>query len=218
MNRQSFAEKSHWTSIAWYLVLFTLLYNFAEALIALWAGQRAESIALLGFGLDSIIEISASVMALWRLTVQRQGQPPDKIKHTEKLVRRYVGWTFIALAIYVSWQAGRTLYLREQPASSFVGIVLAAASIIIMPALAVFKLRAARHIESPALAAEAKETLACAYLSLTLLIGLLANWLANWWWADPLAALLMVPWLIKEGREGIEDKCCCGGADDQYCK
>ena len=121
-----------------------------------------------------------------------------------------VGVTFLLLALYVIGQSAFTLLGRHQPAESVIGIVLAAASLVLMPLASWGKLRAAGAIGSKALRAEAKETLACSYLSFTLLLGLLANGLLGWWWADPLAALLMVPWLIKEGNEGVRaDGCGC---------
>jgi divalent metal cation (Fe/Co/Zn/Cd) transporter len=117
--------------------------------------------------------------------------------------------TFLLLAVYVSLQASWTLWTRAAPEASLVGILLAVASLIVMPLAAWWKFRAARAIGSAALRAEAKETLACSYLSLTLLVGLAANAAAGWWWADPVAALIMVPWLVKEGSEGVR-----GESDD----
>ncbi len=117
---------------------------------------------------------------------------------------------FIALAAYVALQSGWMLWTAAEPGESLVGIILAAASLVIMPLVACGKLRAARELGSGALRAEAKETLACSYLSFALLLGLAANAAAGWWWADPVAALLMVPWLVKEGREGLRGEGCCG--------
>ena len=114
------------------------------------------------------------------------------------------GATFLLLALYVAGQASWTLWTREAPDESIVGIVLAGLSLMVMPLVAWGKLRAARELSSAALRAEAKETLVCSYLSFTLVLGLAANAAVGWWWADPLAALCMVPWLIKEGREGLE--------------
>ena len=186
-----------------WLVVATMAYNAVEALIAIWSGARAESIALLGFGLDSIIELAAASVLLWRLRVEVAGAGGDAVERAERRVLRFVGGTFVALALYVPWQASWTLWQREAPDESMVGIVLAAASLVVMPLVSWGKLRAAREIGSEALRAEAKETLACSYLSFTLLLGLVANAWAGWWWADPAAALLMVPWLIREGIEGL---------------
>ena len=124
-------------------------------------------------------------------------------------MRRFVGVTFLLLASYVTVEAVWALWRLDAPHESLVGIVLAIASLVIMPVVALGKLRAARELGSAALRAEAKETLACSYLSLALLVGLVTNAVAGWWWADPIAALLMVPWLVKEGREGLSAEGCC---------
>jgi divalent metal cation (Fe/Co/Zn/Cd) transporter len=119
-----------------------------------------------------------------------------------------VGVTFLLLAAWIGLQATATLWMREAPRESLIGIVLAALSLVLMPLLSLGKLRAAREIGSEALRAEAKETLACAWLSFCLLLGLLANSLLGWWWSDPLAALVMVPWLVREGLEGVRGEEC----------
>ncbi len=185
-----------------WLVAGTLAYNVVEAVVALWAGSEAGSIALFGFGLDSVIEVVAASALLWRLSVEARGGDSERIEKAEGKVRRLIGITFLVLAAYVTVQAVYTLTTQSRPEESLVGIVLAAASLIIMPLLAWGKLRVARGLGSEALRAEAKETLACAYLSFTLLLGLLLNATLGWWWADPAVALLMVPWLIREGLEG----------------
>jgi divalent metal cation (Fe/Co/Zn/Cd) transporter len=181
-------------------------YNIIEAVVALWSGHRAESIALIGFGLDSLIEIAAGGVLLWRMTVQLRGAEEERVERAERRVRRFVGGTFFALAAYVAIESLWTLWTREAPAGSVIGIALAIASLIIMPIIALGKMRTAEAMGSKALRAEAKETLACSYLSFTLLVGLALNALAGWWWADPVAALLMVPWLIHEGKEGFEEE------------
>lgn len=198
-----------WLRTAIALVAGTMLYNIVEAVVATIAGRRAESIALLGFGLDSIIECTAASIMLLRLVVQLRGATGEALKRSELTVRRFIGGTFLALALYLVVQAGWTLWRKEPPSITGVGIVLAIASLIIMPAIALRKLHVARELGSKALRAEAKETLVCSYLSFTLLVGLGANALAGWWWADPVAALLMVPWLIKEGNEGVRGEECC---------
>lgn len=169
----------------------------------MWAGVEAESIALLGFGLDSVIECAAAAVLLWRLRIETKSDDQAGVETAERRVRAFVGFTFLALAAYVTTQSVLTLARAERPAASLVGIGLAAASLVIMPLLAYAKLRVAAHLGSGALRAEAKETLACAYLSLALLLGLGLNAAAGWWWADPTAALLMVPWLVREGIGGL---------------
>jgi len=199
----------NWTRLGIYLVAATMAYNLVEAGIALWSGVVAGSIALVGFGLDSIIELAAASVLFWRLRVEAGGAGKEIVEAAERRVHRFVGFTFFALAAYVLVIAVWTLVGPGEPAESLVGILLALASLIIMPLVAWGKFRAAREIPSPALRAEAKETLACSYLSFALLLGLTANALAGWWWADPAAALLMVPWLIREGWEGVS-----GGEDE----
>ncbi len=193
-----------WRRIALWLVAATQGYNVLEAAIALWAAVRASSIALLGFGLDSLIETAAAGAMLYHLWWETQGRDPEQIEGRERAVHRFVGLTLLLLAAYVVGEAAWTLWRREAAAESVVGIALAAASLVIMPLVSLSKLRAAREVGSRALAAEAKETLACSYLSFCLLAGLAANAALGWWWADPVAALLMVPWLVHEGLEGFE--------------
>ena len=202
------SDIARWTRIALWLVGATLAYNIIEAVVALWSGAEADSIALLGFGFDSVIECAAALVLFWRLWVEAQGASRERVETMERRVHRFVGITFMALALYVTVQAAWTLISRDPPGESTIGIILACASLVIMPLVSWWKLKAAKRIGSGALSAEAKETLACSYLSFTLLLGLLANSLAGWWWADPIAALLMVPWLIKEGLEGIRGECC----------
>jgi divalent metal cation (Fe/Co/Zn/Cd) transporter len=194
---------ARWTRIGLALVIATLLYNLVEAAISIWAGSDAGSIALFGFGLDSLIESAAAAVLLWRLSVEARGADRDTVERSELWVHRFVGGTLIGLALYVVVQSAWTLWSREHPSQSLVGIVLASTSLVVMPLVAWGKFRAAREIGSSALRSEAKETLACAYLSLTLLAGLALNAALGWWWADPVAALLMAPWLVKEGIEGL---------------
>jgi len=200
----------NWRRIALWLVAATQVYNIIEAGVALWAAAAARSIALLGFGLDSLIETAAAGAMLYHLWWETQGRDPEAIEGREQAVHRFVGFTLLLLACYVVGQSAWTLWRCEAAAESVVGIVLAAASLVIMPVVSFYKLRAAREVGSRALAAEAKETLACSYLSFCLFAGLVANAVAGWWWADPLAALLMVPWLVHEGLEGFE-----GEEDDE---
>ena len=203
------ATVQRWTRIGLYLVVATMAYNMAEAGVALWSGAEADSVALVGFGLDSLIETMAAGMLLWRLRLKTQSADSEHEEAVERRVHRFVGGTFLALALYVLSQAGWMLWQQEAPSASLVGILLALASLVVMPLAAIGKLRAASIIGSGALRAEAKETLACSYLSLTLLLGLAANAVAGWWWADPVAALCMVPWLVKEGVEGVRGEACC---------
>jgi divalent metal cation (Fe/Co/Zn/Cd) transporter len=192
-----------WTRVGLWLVAGTMGYNLVEAGVALWSGAVAHSIALVGFGLDSIIELAAASVLFWRLRVEASGAEKEIVEAAERRVHRFVGFTFFALAAYVLTVAIWTLVGPGEPEESLVGIFLAIASLVVMPLVAWGKLRAAREIPSSALRAEAKETLACSYLSFALLLGLAANALAGWSWADPAAALLMIPWLVREGWEGV---------------
>ena len=200
---QSNPDRQRWSRVALWLVGATLAYNVIEAAVALWSGVVADSVALIGFGLDSVIESAAGVLLLWRLGVEARGSDRETVERAEHRVRLFVGVTFALLAVYVLAEAASTLWSRGAPQESLVGIVLAGASLIVMPSVAWGKLRAAAHLGSASLRAEAKETLACSYLSFTLLLGLVANAAIGWWWADPVAALLMIPWLAKEAVEGI---------------
>ena len=199
-----------WSRIALRLVAATMAYNVLEAGVALWLGVEAESIALVGFGLDSVIECTAAAVMLRHLVVVSRGVSLEEVESSERRARRLIGFTFFALATYVAVEAGRTIWLRDPPRASVPGIVLAGLSVAVMPTVAFWKLRAARELDSGALRAEAKESLACAWLSVALLVGLGANALAGWWWADPAVALLMVPWLIREGCECVTGEECCG--------
>ena len=196
-------QTERWLRIGFGLVIATMLYNVAEAVIALWAGTEAASIALIEFGLNSVIELTAAGVLLWRLTLEFQGAAVERVARADRRVHQFVGGSFFALAVYVLVQASWILWRREAPDESLIGIILACLSLTIMPLVSLGKLRAAAVVGSSALRAEAKETLACSYLSLTLLLGLGANAILDWWWADPVAALGMLPWLIKEGREGL---------------
>lgn len=185
----------------------TALYNSLEGLIAIGAGVVAGSVALVGFGVDSAIELSASTAAIWRL---RADLDAEQREQSERRTLRIVGALFLALALYVAVDAARTLMLREAPRESVVGIALAALSLVVMPLLARAKRRVAVAMGSAALVAESRQTLICTYLSGILLGGLLLNAVAGWWWADPVAALAMVPFIAHEGLEVLRGRDACG--------
>ena len=202
-------SENNWIDIALFLVILTIIYNVIEAVISIWSGLAANSIALLGFGFDSIIEFLAAGILIWRLLKEKNGADKEELERVEHRTLQFVGITFFILAAYVLFEASSTLFHQEAPKESLLGIIIAVLSLIIMPILAWFKLKAADHIGSAALRAEAKETIACTYLSFTLLLGLTLNATLQWWWADPTVALFMVPWLIKEGMEGLNGEGCC---------
>lgn len=199
-----------WLKIALVLVIVTILYNTAEGVIAICSGVYAKSIALEGFGVDSLIEVSAAGLFLWRLLKEINGDDPEAIEEREQFTRKFIGWTFIALSLYIAIEAGYDIWFQKAPERSLMGIVVASLSVMVMPLLAYGKIKAAKHIGSEALRLEAKESIACGFLSLFVLIGLIANAFLAWWWADPIAALLMTPWLIREGTEAIKGESCCG--------
>jgi len=183
------------------LEYFTLAWNLAEAAVAVAAGVVAGSIALVGFGADSLIECLSGAILLWRLQ-------PAPGSHREGFALRLVGVSFLILAAYVAVEAGKTLYDRETPQASAAGIGLACASLLVMPLLARAKRRVAVRLHSRALQADSRQTDLCAYLSAILLGGLILNALLGWWWADPAAALIMVPIIAREGVEALRGETC----------
>lgn len=189
-----------------WLNYFTLGYNTLEAGVALVAGLSAGSVALVGFGFDSVVEVSASVVAQWRLrTDLHVGRRED----AERLTQRIVGVTFLALAAWVAYEGVEALWRRKPPERSAMGVLVLVLSVVVMPLLARAKRRVAGELDSGALAAEAKQTALCAYLSAIALAGVGLNALVGWWWADPLAALAMVPIIASEGYDGVRARSTC---------
>lgn len=171
----------------------TIGWNVIEAAVALISGVLAGSIALIGFGIDSVIEVGAAAVVIWEL------KGADKQREARAL--RLIAVSFFGLALYIIVEAVRDLVTRSEPSESAVGIILAALSLVVMPLLARAKHRTGHEIESRALVADAAETLLCAYLSLILLSGLTLNALFGWWWADPIAAVAIAVLAIREGLE-----------------
>jgi divalent metal cation (Fe/Co/Zn/Cd) transporter len=197
---------------AWYvrrgvgLEWFTIIYNSLEGLIALAAGFLSGSIALVGFGFDSAIEVTSGAALLWRL----RGDASERTRERHEAVAlRIVGVCFLVLALYVSYDALQSLVSHEAPRRSLPGIVLAVASLMVMPLLALAKRRVAGQIASAALTADARQTQLCTYLSGILLLGLVLNASLGWWWADPVAALAMVPIIANEGWAAVRGRTCC---------
>lgn len=188
-----------------HLVLFGLLYNVAEGILCVSAGVAAGSVVLVGFGLDSGIEAFAALAALRFLG--REITP-----ETEERLSRLVGWTFFALAAYVVIQSAHDLIVRDEVAPSRLGLVVTSVSLLVMPFLGFWKLRLARRLGSRGLEAEAKETIACSYLALFAVLGVAVRYLGGPSWVDPVAALLMVPWLLREGLEKVRGEDTCGGS------
>ena len=184
----------------------TIGYNLLEAIVSIVAGFLAGSVALVGFGFDSAIEVTAAGAAQWRL---RADLDPAQRERVERITIRIIGSSFLALAVYVVYDSRKTLWLREHPDRSIAGIVILGLSAVVMPLLARAKRRIARGLASRALAADAVQTSLCAYLSIIALGGVALNAAFNWWWADPVAALAMVPIIAREGLEGIrvDERC-----------
>ena len=189
-----------------YLEYFTIGYNSLEGIIAVAAGLLAGSIALVGFGFDSLIEVTSGALLLWRLHAD-----VDEIRRerVEAITLRLVGICFLVLALYVIYDSVESLLRHKAPDESLIGIILAAVSLVVMPLLVRAKRRVARSINSGALMADSKQTELCTYLSAILLGGLLLNALLGWWWADPVAGLIMVPIIAKEGIEALQGETCC---------
>lgn len=193
------------------LEYFTIAYNSLEGLVSIVAGAIAGSVSLIGFGLDSIIEVTSGAALLWRL---HHDLDRSRREQVERTTLQIVGGCFIALAAYIAYESGTTLIHREIPQRSIPGIIVAAVSVIVMPVLARAKRKVAAAIGSGAMQADSRQTDFCTYLSAILLGGLLLNAVAGWWWADPIAGLVMVPIIAKEGVDGLKGRACC---DDCGC-
>ena len=188
------------------LEYFTIGYNSLEGLISIIAGLIAGSVSLVGFGLDSLIEVTSGAALLWRL---HHDLNPRRREQVERTTLRIVGWCFVALSFYVLYESGSALIGRESPARSIPGILVAAVSVVVMPLLARAKRTVAAGIGSGAMQADSRQTDFCTYLSAILLVGLLLNAVFGWWWADPMAGLVMVPIIAREGIDGLRGKACC---------
>ena len=179
----------------------TIGWNLIEGAVSIGAGLFAGSTALVGFGVDSTIESASGAVLLWRL---------QDVGHDRRETRalRLVGVSFLLLAAWVAWESIWSLWLREAPSASYLGIVVAGLSLLVMPWLAYRKRRVASSLGSRALRSDSRQTSLCAYLSAILLLGLLLNATLAWWWADPVAALAMVPIIVNEGREALRGEHC----------
>lgn len=187
------------------LEYITFGYNSLEGLFAVIAGILAGSVALISFGFDSLIEVASALALMWRLHADLDEQRRERV---EAITLRIVGVCFTVLAAYIIYDAGSALWRREPPERSLPGIALAIASVIIMPLLTRAKRKIGRSIKSEAMLADAKQTELCAYFAAITLGGLILNALFGWWWADPVAALLMTPIIVKEGVEALHGETC----------
>lgn len=178
--------------------------------MAVAIGATAGSISLVGFGIDSFIEVASGGTLLWRMTVDSDAQSRER---NEKLSLRIVGICFLTLAAYVAYEAVSDLISGTAPDRSIPGIILACVSLVVMPILSRAKKKVGNELGSAAMSADARQTDFCVYLSAILLVGLLLNAALRWWWADPTGALVMVPIIAKEGFNGVRGKACCASCD-----
>ncbi|MFD5663476.1 cation transporter [Streptomyces anthocyanicus] len=204
------------------LVTATIGYNVVEAVVAITAGTVASSTALIGFGLDSVIEVSSAAAVAWQFSAR----DPAVREAREKRTLRIIAFSFFALALYVTVDSVRALTGTGEAGHSVPGIVLAGLSLAIMPFLSAAQRKAGREIGSASAVADSKQTLLCTYLSAVLLVGLLVNLLLGWTWADPVAALVISAIAVKEGRDAWQGRGCCAaptwaapqaGADTDNC-
>jgi divalent metal cation (Fe/Co/Zn/Cd) transporter len=189
------------------LEYFTIAWNSLEGLIAVLAGALAGSVSLVGFGIDSFIEVTSGSVLLWRMSVDSDMGSRER---NEKLSLRIVGVCFVALAVYILYESISDLAEHKAPEHSIPGIVLACVSLIVMPILAHEKRKVSSGLGSRAMKADARQTDFCVYLSAILVVGLVLNAALGWWWADPVSALVMVPIVAKEGVDAFRgDSCDC---------
>jgi divalent metal cation (Fe/Co/Zn/Cd) transporter len=187
------------------LEYFTIAWNAVEGVVAVVAGLLAGSISLMGFGFDSFIEVTSGAVLLWRMSVDARESERGR---NERRALRIVGSCFLLLAIYIAFESGSDLWFKRAPEHSVPGIVLACVSLVVMPLLSRLKRKVEHALNSAAMHADAKQTQFCTYLSAILLVGLVLNAVFGLWWADPIAAMIMVPIIAKEGFEGLQGKAC----------
>lgn len=192
------------------LEYFTVGWNVVEGVIAVTSALLAGSVALLGFGIDSFVECASAFVMIWRLRAEREHKlEVEQLEAIEHRARRLVAGSLFLLAAYVTFDAGQTLWTGERPSFSWVGVILMILSITVMLWLARAKQRLAHELRSEALAADATQTTACWWLSLAALTGVGLNGLFGFWWADPVAALVIAGLIAREGREAWNGKACC---------
>ena len=193
------------------LEYFTIVWNTIEGLVAVATGLIAGSISLVGFGIDSFVEVTSGSVLLWRMSVDAEARDRER---NEKRALKVVGACFLTLSRYIAYEAITDLWFKRAPEHSIPGILLACVSLVVMPLLSRAKRRVGNALGSAAMHADAKQTEFCTYLSAILLAGLLLNMALGMWWADPVAGLIMVPLIAKEGVEGLQGKACtdcCAG-------
>ena len=195
------------------LEYLTVGWNVVEGTIAVWAALGAGSVALMGFGIDSFIESTSGAVLVWRLLSERRAGDGAAVERIERIAQRLVGGSLFLLAAYVAADALWTLWTAERPQPTLVGIVLTTVSMVVMVRLARAKRQAAAELDSRALEADAFQTTACFWLSVVALGGMAMNATLGWWWADPVAALGMTWFLVREGAEAWRGEDCCSDSD-----
>ena len=186
------------------MAYFTVAWNAIEGVVAIWAAFASDSDALLGFGLDSGVESLSGLVLIWRLNIERTDT--ERSEEVDEKALRLIGLTFFALAAFVGYESVTTLLRAERPETSWLGIAVTIISLLVMPILARRKERVGEAMGSRAVLADSAETWACVYLSGVVLAGLALNAIFGWWWADPLAALGVVGFLVKEGWEAFSEE------------
>ena len=194
-------DRARWRRTALALVWATIAWNSLEAVVAIASGAEAGSIALVGFGLNSIVEVGSAIVVVWQFS----GADVEREQRALKLI----AGSFFVFAAYVATQAIWDFVARSEPAESLAGIVLATLSLLVMPGLAIAKRRVGRRMGSRTVVADGGQTMLCSYLSAILLVGLIANATLGWWWADPFAALAIAALAVREGREAWRGEVCC---------
>jgi divalent metal cation (Fe/Co/Zn/Cd) transporter len=195
------ADRARWRRTALALAWATIAWNCLEAVVAIVSGTEAGSIALVGFGLNSIVEVGSALVVVWQFS----GADAER----EQRALRLIAGSFFLFAAYIVLQAIWDLVARSEPQASVPGIVLAALSLLVMPGIAVAKRRVGRRMASRTVVADGGQTMLCSYLSAILLLGLVTNALLGWWWADPVAALVIAGLALREGREAWRGEPCC---------
>ncbi|MFY9268556.1 MAG: cation transporter [Candidatus Manganitrophaceae bacterium] len=191
------------------LSYFTVGYNLIEGIVSIAAGLLAGSVALVGFGLDSFVESLSGAVMIWRFS-SHQTLSPEEQERREARAVRLVGYAFLILGAYVTYESIEKLVRHEAPDPSLPGMIIALLSIVMMPILFYFKYKTGKALGSRSAVADSKQTLACVFLSIALLIGLGLNYLYGLWWADPVAGLVIVLFVMREGSQALrEEKLCC---------
>jgi hypothetical protein len=194
------------------LEYLTVGWNLIEGAVSLWAALGAASVALVGFGIDSFVETASGMVLIWRLGAERRARDPEEIEQLDRRAHRLVALSLFALAAYIALDAAEALWRGEPPAPTWWGVAITALSLVAMAWLARAKRQAAGALASRALAADSLQTTACFWMSLVTLAGIGLNAALNWWWADPVAALLLTVFLVREGTGAWRGEDCCGGS------